>query len=376
MELPDVQRSFHLSDTRLGVVLAVTVGAAGFAGAVVGRLARYVGARRLLAAIVVVWSVSAILPGSAYSTVMFAVGFGVAQVAAGCVDAAMNAPATVHFLSRPSYLVRYHALFNVGALLGACVASVALSHGVSWRWLWPMLAIMTGALGVVGLLGDAGTILDADVRPHAPTVAAIGETATAPVMIDRSLRRDGLLGFLIVFGFAEITEGGAFTWGVLFLRHHLRAGILVGAGAYIIGHSIAATSRYFGATALRRVSVTGALVVGSLLCALGLAGEAATNVTFIAACGLALATAGTSLFWPLVMSTIAQRSRHPGRAVGSFTAAGYVGWVAGAPIVGSISDAAGAKWGLLTMSAIALGVVVSVMLGIVPPEPDRTLEHR
>ena len=57
-------------------------------------------------------------------------------------------------------------------------------------------------------------------------------------------------------------------------------------------------------------------------------------VSGVAALGLALGAGGASLFWPLVMSTVSRMASQVVSAVGAFTAAGYVGWVAGAPIVG------------------------------------------
>ena len=62
----------------------------------------------------------------------------------------------------------------------------------------------------------------------------------------RRLRRDGLLLLLAVFALAEVTEGGVDTWGVLYLRNHLATGVLLGAGAYVVGQLVAATTRGAG----------------------------------------------------------------------------------------------------------------------------------
>ena len=60
------------------------------------------------------------------------------------------------------------------------------------------------------------------------------------------MRRDGLLVLLAVFALAEITEGGVDTWGVLYLRNHLATGVLLGAGAYVVGQLVAFTTRGAG----------------------------------------------------------------------------------------------------------------------------------
>ena len=372
MALPDIQHSFNLSNSALGVVLAVAVGVAGFAGAIVGRLARHIPSLHLLAGVVLVWAVTSVPPSLTHSVVPFALLFGVAQITAGCVDAAMNAPATVFFGNRSGALVRFHSLFNLGALVGAAAGAAGLASGVSWRWLWPALAVVSVVIALLALGGSPGSIIDAQHRPHAPSLVTVGESSPAPPAKRRTLRQDGLLSFLLIFALAEVTEGGAFTWGVLYLRHFLRAGVLVGAGAYLIGHGVAALARALGGSALRHTPVAKAFVLGSTVCAAGLLLETATTTTWIAAVGLALATAGTSLFWPLAMSTVAERSSSPGQAVGSFTAAGYVGWVAGAPVIGTLSDLYGARAGLLSMALICVVVIGAVLRGVVPSGPKNS----
>jgi predicted MFS family arabinose efflux permease len=49
-------------------------------------------------------------------------------------------------------------------------------------------------------------------------------------------------------------------------------------------------------------------------------------------------------------------------AVGTFTAAGYVGWVAGAPIVGWISQTLGPAHGLQVLALASFGVAGCTLL--------------
>ena len=162
----------------------------------------------------------------------------------------------------------------------------------------------------------------------------------------RRLRRDGLLVLLVVFALAEITEGGVDTWGVLYLRNHLATGVLLGAGAYVVGQAVAATTRGAGGPVLGRMGSRRALIVGGCVAGGGILVESLTSLPGLAAVGLALGAGGASLFWPLVMSTVSRQASQVVSAVGAFTAAGYVGWVAGAPIVGWVSQTSGRARGL------------------------------
>ncbi len=174
----------------------------------------------------------------------------------------------------------------------------------------------------------------------------------------RRLRQDGLLILLAVFALAEVTEGGVDTWGVLYLRNHLATGVLLGAGAYVVGQLMAVTTRGAGGPLLGRLSSRHALIVGGCVAGSGILLESLTSLSWMAAVGLALGAGGASLFWPLVMSTVSRQATQVVSAVGTFTAAGYIGWVAGAPIVGWVSQTLGPAHGLQVLAVAAFGVAV------------------
>lgn len=351
--IADVQRTFHLSDGTLGALLAVAIGVAGVTGAVLGHRAERWGTGPMLAGSLSAWAVLLVAAGVARPWPVFAACFCAAEVAGGCVDTAMNAAASRRLAGRPGALVRFHALFNTGALGGAAVAGVVIGLGGSWRWLWPMFALGVVAVGLWSRRTQAAAAPERAARDVAAQGADLSPLAR--------LRADGLLLFLFVFAMAEIAEGGVDTWGVLYLRTHLASGVLLGAGAYVVGQSVAATTRGAGGPVLGRLTARSALVVGGLAAATGILVESLSPAAVAAACGLALGAGGASLFWPLVMSQVTGQASRATAAVGAFTAAGYVGWVAGAPVVGWISDTWGPSRGLQLLAVMA-GVVVVASL--------------
>jgi MFS family permease len=347
----NIQHTFGLDDAELGVLLAVAIAVAGASSAVMAHLADRVGARRLLWMALFAWSGLLILLSVAPQKWTFAGALVLVEIAGGSIDTAMNAEASHRLIGNPSALVRFHALFNGGALTGAALAGVVLHSGVSWRWIWPGVAVLAAAVGLWARASDG---------------AAPGQHATTEHRRDahpvRRLRRDGLLVLLVVFALAEVTEGGVDTWGVLFLRNHLATGVLLGAGAYVVGQCVAATTRGAGGTLIGRLSARRALIVGGCVAGGGILLESLTPLPGVAAVGLALGAGGASLFWPLVMSTVSSLATHVVSAVGTFTAAGYIGWVAGAPVVGWVSQAYGPQHGLQVLAAAAFAVAgVSIL---------------
>jgi MFS family permease len=366
----DIQRAFSLNDAQLGVLLAVAIAVAGASSAVMAHLADRVGARRLLWIALFSWSVLLCVLALTHDRWAFATVLVLVEIAGGSIDTAMNAEASHRLVGNPSTLVRLHALFNTGALTGAALAALVIHAGVSWRWVWPATAAVGLAVGVWALVTDPGTALPA-APGAAPSAAPSSAPASGPAGGPerrsashpiRRLRRDGLLVLLAVFALAEITEGGVDTWGVLFLRNHLATGVLLGAGAYVVGQLVAATTRGAGGSLLGHLSTRHALITGGCVAGAGILLESLSPVAGVAALGLALGAGGASLFWPLVMSTVSRMASQVVSAVGSFTAAGYVGWVAGAPIVGWVSQSFGPARGLQVLALASFGVAGCTLL--------------
>jgi MFS family permease len=331
---------------------------------VAGHLADRVGARRLLWISLFAWSVLLVLMSVTHDRWAFVGALVLVEMAGGCIDTGMNAEATHRLDGQPGALVRFHALFNGGALIGAAAAGIIIHAGVSWRWVWPGVALVALTVGVWTLITDSGQALGGQAPSDHEGVSS------HPV---RRIRADGLLLLLAVFALAEVTEGGVDTWGVLYLRNHLATGVLLGAGAYVVGQSVAATTRGAGGPIIGRLSARGALIVGGCIAGGGILLESASPVSVVAAVGLALGAGGASLFWPLVMSTVSQQASQVVSAVGAFTAAGYIGWVAGAPVVGWISQTYGPEHGLQLLAVAALAVaLVSVFQRQRRPVPGRT----
>ena len=349
----NIQHAFSLNDAQLGVLLAVAIAVAGASTAVMAHLADRVGARRLLWIALFAWSVLLCVLALTREKWAFATVLVLVEVAGGSIDTAMNAEASHRLVGNPSALVRLHALFNAGALTGAAVAALVIHAGVSWRWVWPGVAVVALVIGVWALVTDPGTALS-------PAQAGGAGQTTHPL---RRLRRDGLLVLLLVFALAEVTEGGVDTWGVLYLRNHLATGVLLGAGAYVVGQLMAATTRGAGGSLLGRLTTRKALIVGGCVAGGGILLESVSPVAGVAALGLALGAGGASLFWPLVMSTVSRLASQVVSAVGTFTAAGYVGWVAGAPIVGWVSQSLGPARGLQVLALASFGVAACTYFG-------------
>ena len=229
--------------------------------------------------------------------------------------------------------------------MGAAVTGVALRLGASWRAVWIGIAVVA-------------VLMAALVRAsRVPEPARTEHPSMLRALI--GLRHEGLLVLALVFGAAAMVEGGIATWGVLYLRGHLGLGVLVGVSAYVVGQSLATLARLGGGPLVGSFGGRRSIAIGGALAAGGIAVEALFGAPVVAAAGLAVATVGISVVWPLLIADVNNEAAHPALAIGGVTACGYLGMVAGPPLVGALSGVFGLQTGLLVLSAIALFVAVT-----------------
>lgn len=340
----DIERTFGLSDAGLGLLLAAgIIGAtavAAFGGAVTDRW----GAGRTLARALVLWGVLLAAEAFAPHLVIFVPALIVAMAAGGLVDVVMNIVAADALAHEAGKLVRFHGLWNAGCVLGAAICGVVLRLGASWRVMWAGVAVV----GVMtGLVTRRARVPEPERFDHPSMWRAL-----------LGLRHDGLVVLAVVFAASAMVEGGIATFGVLYLRDHLGMGVLAGVSAYVVGQTLATATRFSGRRVIGTLGTRRAVVVGASLAAVGIAAVALSGVAVFAAAGLAAATVGISVVWPLLIADVNNEARHPALAIGGVTACGYVGMVAGPPIVGTLSALFGLRVGLLVLAALALLVAI------------------
>jgi MFS family permease len=341
----DITRTFDLSDAGLGVMLAIGILFAAALNAIGGALTDRWGPDATFVRSVVIWSGLLLAVAGAPELGAFAVAFTLATAAGGLVDVVMNVVSAAALSAEPGRLVRFHALFNTGCVLGAAAAGIALEIGLGWR-------IAFAGLGVFGfvlaLLSRSTRLPKPPPGDHPSLLRAI-----------TGLRHEGLVVLAIVFAASATVEGGIATWGVLYLRSHLAVGVIAGVGAYVVGQGLAGVTRLVSGPRLGALGIRRGVGIGAGLSAIGIATEALAEQAWVGATGLALACIGISVVWPLLLAEVNNEARHPAVAIGGVSAAGYLGMVAGPPIVGVLSGAFDLTVGLLVLAATALFVAVT-----------------
>ena len=366
--IANIKRDVSLSSTSLGFLLAVTQTIGVLVAARFLHATRRQPPARVLATVLVAWGAALLLLGLPLAGLAFSAAFFATGGLSAPVDSSMNAVATIQYEGNPGGLLSFHGLYSAGCVVAAIVTGVTLGAGVSWRWLYLVLAILVGATSIVALSrhDQPWSVLRPGALPVAPPSPA-GDyvdpsdhrPATAPLAM---LRAEHQLVPMAVFAAAELASGGIATWGVLYLRDSLGGAVGLAATSFGLASLVSGLARGLGGRAMGRRAPLAGVALGAGLGVAGLLVESLTTNAVVAAVGLCVGAIGLSVIWPLMMSEVTSRSSSPATTVGAFTAAGYVGWVGGAPIIGAIFQHLGGDVGLWVLAGGA-GVACAYATG-------------
>ena len=348
--LPDVKQQVGASVAGLGAALLFISLAALPAMVVAGRLSDRLGAW-LVAPTLLLFAAAIVLPGLAHSVVWLAVALVAVGAASGALDVAINVAATAEEAASGTRFIQIaHALFSAGFLVAALAVGLARQAGADPL---PVLEGTAALLAVVAWL-NAGLPRSHHRGPR------------RGLTISRRLLVLGLL-----CGVAFVVESGIENWSALFLQNELDAS----PAATGLGPGLFAVAMVLGRTAGQgleeRVGERRLFIAGAAEAGIGLAIAAVAPTLSLAVFGFFLGGAGISVAAPIAFGS-AGRGAEPeerGSAVASVTTVAYLGFLAGPPLIGGVSGAAGlrAGIGLLAAVAVLLALVTASLAGVALP---------
>jgi MFS family permease len=341
--IPAIKQQAGLSSPQLGVALfAISLGAL-VAMPLAGWLSDRIGSR-LVSVAALLGSASGLFLSSlagglgslAAALLLFGAGFGSINVAANAQGIALE-----RLYGRP-ILSSFHAAFSLGGLLGAGLGAVAAAAGIAPRGHFAAIALVVAASAVA-----AGTRL-LERRGTEPRHARI------VLRLPRTLLLLGAAAFFTMMG-----EGAAADWSALYLKHSLATTGAVAALAYTFFALAMAASRAVGDRLNTSAGPVALVRGGGLLAAGGLAfalavGSPVTAIAGFAAMGAGLGVVVPVLFRAAGSSTVVSASA----GVAAVSTIGYLGFLAGPPLIGLVAGAVGLR------SALVIVVLAALMVAL------------
>jgi MFS family permease len=343
--LPAIRAQTGLSDGQLGLALAAVAVCAVPVMPVAGRLVDRFGAGRALPATLLAFGLLVPLPGLAHGLGWLVLALALLGLATGALDVVANtATAAWERLEADRLMNLVHGAFSVGVLVGSASAGLAREAGAG-----PLAILLVVAVVVLA------TGLTQPAYRRADTHEQRGEGARLSLL---------LVGIGLLTAGAFLCEDAIQSWSALHLERGLHAPPAVsGLGPALFAGAMAAGRLAGGFVRVREDVLVGAaatlLTAGVLVVALAPSAP-------VALVGLVLAGAGTSVLAPVLYSAVGSRAA-PGRQgadLAKVTALGYVGFVAGPPLVGAVSAATSlpAALGGLALVGAALAVAGPLLL--------------
>jgi predicted MFS family arabinose efflux permease len=342
--IPAVQSQADLSNARLGFALfAASLGAL-IAMPPAGFLSERLGSRQVTCAALLVGCAS--LVGAANATGFaslavalfgFGAGFGAVNVGANAQGIALE-----RRYGRP-ILSSFHAAFSAGGLAGAALGALAAGTGVGPR-------IHFGSLAVVLALG--GLIVQRDLLPR-----DAGDRERTPILVrpPRALLILGAAAFCTL-----LAEGSAADWSAAFLSQSAGATAAVAALGYTAFSLAMAGSRTGGDRLNARFGPVTLARAGGLLAASGLALALVSGSAPVALVGFSAMGAGLGVVVPLLFRAAAAT---PGVSasvgVAAVSTIGWLGFLAGPPVIGLAAGAVGLReaLGIVVLAALVLAIL-------------------
>ncbi|MFH0965120.1 MAG: MFS transporter [Planctomycetota bacterium] len=338
--LVEIANTFHLDNTRRGLIASVRSATILLTVLLSGPLADRLGKRLPLALGAAAVAAGLLLTGfaSSYETLLLA--SAVAGLGCGVAEALVS-PLVVELYPRSSSskLNLFHSVFNLGIVL-ACASYLLVRAGIHWTW----------AFRIAGLLSIAPVILFAVA--HFPPAAPWHEARNA---LGASLRRPLFWILMLAMFLTAGVEIGATTWIANFLEVELGAPGAAGAWGLTLFAVAMMVGRLSVSRLLLRVPPVPLLLASSLLGALVIALAAISRNVLPGIVLFVLAGVSIAAFWPTILAYASDRLSCRSSTLFALLAAGGIsGAILSPALVGLVGDRLSLRAGIASLSGLLL----------------------
>lgn len=199
---PSIRRTFDLSLSHLGDVIATSMVGYLLSSALCGSIVSRAGVGRLLLGSSVLMTLSLAIYATAPAWwIMVACGV-LAGLGAGAIDAGINTFAAERF---PPRLVTWlHASYGIGATLGPLAMTAVLGAGLAWRWGYALIGAVLALMSVIFLATQRLWTID---PPQSSGGAAPAPKAATALQTLRQPLTWAHIGIFFLYTGLEITAG-------------------------------------------------------------------------------------------------------------------------------------------------------------------------
>jgi MFS family permease len=345
--IPDIKVKLQLSDAGLGgVLLALPIGlmvSLPLSGLVVTRF----GSRLIVLIAAMLYACVLPLIGLAEEAwhliiILFLFGF-----VGNMLNISVNTQAvSLEVVYGRSIMASFHGIWSLAGFTGATIGTAMINFHLTP---FQHFLIVTSAVLVLAIIVHRYTLRqDINTDTDRPLFARP----------DSTLLKLGLIALCCM-----ICEGAMFDWsGVYFQKV-----VAVPKGLITVGYTAfmctMAGGRFIGDWLTTRLGVKIMLQTSGLIIAAGLAIAISFPYLVSATAGFMLVGIGVSSVVPLVYSAAGKSTKFsPGVALAAVSTIGYLGFLAGPPVIGFIAEAASLRWSLALIGVLGFTTTIIASL--------------
>jgi MFS family permease len=352
--IPAIKQSLQLTDGVLGLALLSSPAGLVVVVLVASRIVHRAGSQRstMIAGICV-----ALLPialGLAPSLPALMAALFAFGLAAGMLDVSMNSQAVLveRAAGRP-LMTSFHACYSFGGLAGALLGSLFATAGIS-----PAVNFTAVGVPLACAAALAGGWLVADpARNGAAPVAAASAAGGSRVRQFLRTWTPALLLMAVLAACSLLGEGSAEGWSAVYLHDNLGTSAGLAALGYAAFSVTMALGRLSGDRLNLRLGAAMLMRGCGLLAAAGLCLSLLSRQPAVVILGFALFGAGLSCTFPLLVSAAGGVDPdRPASGIARVAGSGYVGLLAGPPLIGGLAEVVGLRWALVLPLVLALAI--------------------
>ncbi|AXI47965.1 MFS transporter [Sulfitobacter sp. SK012] len=340
--VPAFKERFDLEPGTLGLLLLALAAGAIASFPLAGALSERWGAPKLTTLCAWAYAPALILLAFAPAPLALAVALFLFGAMHGAMDVAMNGwGAQVEKRTARSTMSVFHAMFSLGAGLGAASGFVAVRMGLAPELHFTAVAFVGGAIALSAMIS---------VKRSEKPLPADGTSNPLVALPSGALFLVGIIAFAISMG-----EGAMADWSAVFLRVAANATEAQAALGYAAFSATMVLTRLGGGMLVERfgpvVTVRASAATAFIGLTTAIVGQEVPAILF----GFALTGVGYAVVMPLVFSRAARDPDVPtGPAIASVATLGYGGMLLGPPVIGFIAQLTGMRLSFIALAGLAI----------------------
>jgi len=342
--IPEIQSHLKLNDGSLGSVLFALPGGSMICLPIAGWLVTKLGSRNCMLISAFIYTLLLCAIGAVSTVFELVTALFFFGMAGNLMNISINTQAVgTEAMYGRSIMASFHGLWSLGGFAGASIGTLMVALSIA-----PLNHfIVVTALIILLVLVFFRYSLKKDQRSREDVKSIF-------VWPDKSLMNLGILAFCCMG-----CEGCMFDWSAIYFRDIVHAPkdlVTVGLTTFTI---TMATGRFISDWMVTRLGVTRVLQISGALITFGLFTAVIFPNFYAAAFGFFLTGFGVSSVVPLAYGLAGKsKTMSTGMAIAAVSTVGFIGFLAGPPLIGYIAHASNLRWSFAVMGILGFGTAL------------------